>query len=279
MKVRLIAFPILILLLFSCGSKKLTDKEQAQAHLEIAQKLFKSNKLNAAKIQIDSINKLFPKEVSVRKKANDIFTQIQLIEQKKNLIYADSLFKIRKVTLDSMTRNFSFEKDEKYEDVGNYIYKSQRAENNTGRTYVKALVEETGTFLLSSIYCGAKPIKHFSTKFSVGDLLAETETVPDGSGYNYTYNDNGNTYENVIYRTDANKSIASFVQQNAKKPILVTLTGKSGKKTYTLSEGEKKAISEAYNLSVVSSDVKKLERVINVSKKKIILYETGLAQN
>lgn len=273
MKLRLIGLFLLAMMLVNCGGKKLTEQEQAQAHLEKAQQLFKEHKINAAKIQIDSINNLFPKQIEIRKKANAIFTQIQLIEQKRNLIYADSLIRVKKVTLDSMTRNFVFEKDEKYEDVGNYIYKAQRAETSAGRTYIKALVEETGAFLLSSIYCGTKPIKHFSAKFAVGDLFAETEKVTD-DGYSYSYTDNGCTYENVVYHSDANKSIASLIQQNAKKPVSVTLNGTKGNKSYTLTETEKKAISEAYNLSVVLSDVKNLERIINVSKKKIILYES-----
>lgn len=278
MKLNFIALVLVIFTLSSCGPSKLSDKELALDHLNKAERCFSKNELNAAKLQLDTINKQFPKEVATRKKADMLFTRIQLLEQKRNLVYADSLVIIKQVEFDSIAKNFNFEKDEKYEDVGNYIYKKQGTEENAGRTYIKPLVEETGMFILSSLYCSVKPIKHNHAKFSVGDLFAETEVVPEESGYNYSFKDGNATFETVIYRSNSNEAIANFVQQNANKPILVTLTGAKGKMSYTLSSNEKKAISEAYNLSIVLKDLQNLKRIIKSSKKKILIFESYLAQ-
>lgn len=267
-----------ILLLTNCGSKKLTDEELAQNQLKNAENCFGTNKFNTAKMHIDSINNLYPKQINIRKKAELIFSKIQLIEQKRNLLYADSVLKLKKDEFRKRAENFRLEKDEKYEEIGNYIFKQQRTETNTGKTYIKPMVEETGVFLLSSIYCSENPIRHHSAKFSVENLFAETEKVPEESGYNYKFVDDKTTYETVIYRNQSNEGIAIFIQQNIEKSIKVTLIGKSRNTSFTLSQLNKKAISEAYNLSVVLKDIRNLERIIKTAKRKIILYESDIAQ-
>lgn len=275
---KLFVAAIFILLLNSCGQKKLTDEELAQMQLKNAEQCFSSNKLNTAKLHIDSINNLYPKQVAIRKKADLIFSKIQLIEQKRNLIYADSVLRLKQQEFKALSKNFILEKDEKYEDVGNYIFKKQKAEDNAGKTYIKPLVEESGALIISSIYCSTHPIKHHSAKFSVDNVFAETETVPEESGYNYSFVDGQATFENVIYKSQTSEGIAAFIQQNIDKNITVTLLGKKGKTSFSLSTNDKKAISEAYNLSVVLKDIKDLERIIKTAKRKIILYEASIAQ-
>lgn len=276
---KLLVASTLILLVTNCGPKKLTEEELAQKQLSNAESCFESQKLNTAKMHIDSINNLYPKQIGIRKKANLIFSKIQLIELKRNLIYADSVLKLKQVEFKNRAKNFTLEKDEKYEDIGNYIYKKQKTENNTGRTYIKPMVEETGTFILSSIYCSQNAIKHQSAKFSVGNLFAETEIVPEESGYNYKFVDDNTTYETVIYRDQSNEGIAIFIQQNIDKTITVNLIGKKKNSNFILSQSDKQAISEAYNLSVILKDIRNLERIIKTSKRKIILYESDIAQN
>lgn len=275
---KLLVAGILIISMISCEPKKLTDEELAQAQLKNAESCFKASKLNTAKLHIDSINNLYPKQIDIRKKADIIFSRIQLVEQKRNLLYADSVLRLKQVEFKKLAQNFTLEKDEKYEDVGNYTYKKQRTEDNAGRTYIKPMVEETGVFILTSLHCTTSRIKHQSAKFSVGDLFAETETVPEESGYNYCFEDGKACFETVIYKEQTNDGIAILVQQNSDKTIKVTLNGKKGKTTYTLTSIEKKAITEAYNLSIVLKDIRNLERIIKTAKRKIILYESDIAQ-
>jgi len=278
MRYKPLIFSLLIFFTISCGPKKLTDEELAQQHLAKSEKLFNSNEINAAKMQIDTINKFFEKQVAVRKKANTLSYNIQLIEQKKNLIYADSVIKIKQREVDSIAKNFKFEKDTAYEDLGNYVYKSQRVENTLGGTFIRAYVDEKGKLYLSSLYCSKVPLKHFSARFTIGDIFAETEKVTD-DGYNHSFKDGEATFETVIYKSNANKEIGTLVQQNSGKTIVVTLQGEKRKATFLLTSNEKKAISEACNLSVYLTDLKNLERIITVSKKKIILLEENLRQD
>lgn len=275
MKYKSLIYCFIVALSTSCGPQILTKEEQAQIHLQKADSFFSIKELNGAKMQIDSINRLFSKQVSIRKKANTILYNIQLIEYKKNLIYADSVIKIKQVELDSILKNFTLEKDKTYQDIGNYIYNNQRTENKTGSTFIKAYVDENGILYLSSNYCSEVPIKHFSAKFAIGDVFAETEKVSD-DGFNHSFKDEGKTFERVIYKNNTNRNIATLVQQNNGKTIVVTLQGEKRKSTFWLTFNEKKAISEAYNLSIILSDYKNLERIINISKKKIILLEKNI---
>ncbi|MDR1679674.1 MAG: hypothetical protein LBR81_07855 [Prevotellaceae bacterium] len=275
MQIRIFTILVVALVFAACGKKPATEAELAQAHFLAAEQYFADNKLNAAKFELDTIKSLYPKQVAVRRRADSLFIKIQLIELKRNLVYADSLLRVKQPSLDSAARNFVFEKNESYEDLGNYVYKALRTEVKAGSTYIKPLVDENGNFLLTSVLYGGA-IGHYQARFSVGSLFAETDKVTPDMGYSHSFVDNGSTIETVIYKGDSNKEIAAFVQQNADKAILVTLTGAKGKRSYTLSAAERKAISESYNLSVIVSDVRNLERIVETSKKKIILYENEI---
>lgn len=275
MKYKSLIYCFIVVLSSSCGPKILTEEEQAQIHLQQADSFFSKQELNGAKMQIDSINKLFPKQVAIRKKARTILYNIQLIEYKNNLIYADSVIKIKQLELDSVLKNFTLEKNKDYQDIGNYIYNNQRTENKIGSTFIKGYVDEKGLLYLSSNYCSEAPIKHFSAKFSIGDVSVETEEVRD-DGFNHSFKDEDKTFERVIYKSIANKDIATLVQQNSGKTIVVTLQGEKRKSSFCLTSNEKRVISEAYNLSIILSDLKNLERIIEISKKKIILLEKNI---
>lgn len=264
--------------LVACGPKALTEKELAQKQLKIADSCFANNQLDAAKLHIDTINNLYEKQIAIRKVADSLFTQIKLVEAKRNLIYADSVIKFKQAEFDKLAKDFRYEKNEKYEDSGKYIYKWQRTENIAGSSFIKPLVEETGLFTLTSVLCSDYAINHQSAKFIVGDVFAETEIVPLESAYNHRYKDSDKYFETVVYRNSSNEGIAQLLQDNTDKTIKVVLQGETKKNTIWLSKTEKDAITKAYNFSIVLKDLKDLERIISTSKKKIILYETELEQ-
>ncbi len=236
--------------LVACGPKEPTEKELAQKQLEIADSCFKNNQLSSAKLHIDTINNLYEKQIAVRKKADSLFTQIKLIETKRNLIYADSVIKFKQAEFDKLVKDFRYEKNEKYETTGKYIYKWQRTENIAGTSYIKPLVEEMGLFTITSVLCSDFPINHQSAKFMVNDISAETEVVPLESAYNHRYND-GMYFETVVYRNSSNEGIAQLIQEYKDKTIKVILQGEKKKTTIWLSNTEKEAITKAYNFSVV----------------------------
>ncbi len=268
MNTKILPIIILLLSMFAC---KPSDKKLAETHLQKADTLFAQKRYNDAKLQIDSINTLYPEQLEARKAAKVISNRIQVIEINQTIVYTDSLLKIKQFELDSLSKNVVFEKNEKYETDGRYVYKQQKLSANSARTFIKAMVEENGQFVLMSSYAGTKSLKHMAFKLSVGDTFVETDPIPNDI-YQNSFTSEGVFFETTIYKSDANKAIASFVQENMGKPILVTIIGKEGKTTYTLTNVEKKAISECYNYSVVLSDIKGLERIRKVAQGKLKIY-------
>ncbi len=275
---KLLINTLLGLSLVACGPKAPTEKELAQKQLAIADSCFANNQLNAAKLHIDTINNLYEKQIAVRKVADSLFTQIKLVEAKRNLLYADSVIKFKQAEFDKLVKDFSYEKNEKYENTGKYIYKWQKTKYNAGISYIKPIVEETGVFTLTSVLCSDYAINHQSAKFIVGDVYAETEIVPLESAYNHRYKDYDKYFETVVYRNSSNEGIAQLLEENKDKTIKVILQGEKKKSIIWLSKTEKDAITKAYNFAIVLKDLKDLERIISTSKKKIILYETELEQ-
>ncbi|MEI7504111.1 MAG: hypothetical protein WCJ61_12590, partial [Paludibacter sp.] len=188
-----IIFIVLFSFLFSCNSRK-TDEKLADQRLTNIAQLINGNSLNAAKIQIDSINLLFPRLVSKRKIASSYADTIVRRESARTLAYCDSILPIKQHEADSILKNFRFEKNSKYQEIGNYVYKSQITEINTNHNYLKTYVDENSDFYLISNYCGAK-IEHTSVEVSANDLFAHTDTIEISEAANHSFNDAGTHWE------------------------------------------------------------------------------------
>jgi hypothetical protein len=262
-KIFLISFFIVFV---SCNPRKAQEK-LADERLKQIEQLISENSLNAAKIQIDSIHLLFPKLVEKRIIAAAFEDTIVRRESVRNLAYCDSILPFKQHEADSIQKNFRFEKDTVYQQFGNFVYKTQRTENNANRTYIKSYVDENADFYLISNYTGSR-IEHISVRVSTNDLFAQTDSIETSNSNYHSFNDGGTHWETITFKNETDKGVASFISQYAKERLKVTL---QGKKTYIyyLSNADKKAISETYNLWVVKKDVIKLLKEIKKSKIKI----------
>ena len=127
-------------------------EEKAQVYLQRANDLMKQEAYSEAKLQIDSIRKLYPKAVEARKEGIRIVQQIELKEQNRTLAYLDSVYQAKMAQLDSMKGNYVFEKNAEYQEEGNYFSPSQTVEKNINRTFLRAQVSEKGVMNLTSIW-------------------------------------------------------------------------------------------------------------------------------
>jgi hypothetical protein len=272
---KLVSLLIIVSVLSSCNTK-LSDKDAANQLLRQAKQLVEKNELNGAKISIDSIHQYYPKELATRKKANTLYNKIVLIEQRRNLAYLDSVVIIAQHESDSAAKNFVFEKDEKYQGVGNYIPLNFRTELNTRRTYLKTYVQENGELYFSSVYYAKKPIYHQSVKVAVGDTYLESPVVGLGDGNNHSFEDEGERWETVIYKGKENTAIVNFIAQNADKKITVTLQGKSNY-SFVLQQSDIKSIIESLHLSVFLSDLHRIKKEQIKTQRKILILEQRLS--
>lgn len=250
----------------ACNSHK-TEEKQADQRLNHIEQLIAENSLNAAKIEIDSIHMLFPRLVDKRKIAAALEDTIVRRESARTLAYCDSILPLKQKEADSIQRNFRFEKDTVYQEVGNYIYKTQRTENNANRNYLKTYVDENADLYLVSNYSGGK-IEHSSVEVSVNELFAHTDTIEISNASNHSFTDGGTRWEAVTFKNNADKGVTAFISQYSSMRIKVTLLGKKSY-VYYLADADKKAIAETYNLWVVKKDVAKLQKEIKKATLKI----------
>lgn len=266
MKITAILVSILLLVFTACDSRK-ADEKKADERLKLVELLINENSLNGAKIQIDSIHLLFPKLVSKRKIAAAFHDTIVRRESYRTLAYCDSILPIKQLEADSILKSFRLEKDPNYQKFGNYVPKTQRTEANATRNYLKAYVDENADFYLISNYNGGK-IEHTTVKVSVNDVFVQTNIVDQSVAANHNFTVDGNRWEIVTFKNEAENGVAAFISQFKNDRIKVTLEGEK-KYIYYLSDVDKKAIAESYNLWIVEKDLKQLKIEIKKAKTKI----------
>lgn len=249
----------------SCNGNGSPEKQADEKLLEI-QKLIVENNWTAARLKIDSIHTLYPRLVDKRRVAVALADTITRRESALALAYCDSILPLKKAEADSLMKFFRFEKDEKYQEVGNYVYKTQITEQNTGRNYLKSYVDEKANFYLVSNVGGMR-LNHKNVMVSAGDGFATTETDSLANGVFHSFTTDGQYFESLTF-TNAEGGIGGFVSANRAKKIKVTLLG-TKKIEYQLSDIDKKAIEASYHLWILKKDIMQLDKEILKAKVKI----------
>lgn len=252
-------FIVILIILSSCDSRK-ANEEKADKCLKHIQLLIDRNEYNAAKIEIDSVHTLFPLLVEKRRIAAALEDTVIRRESSRSLAYCDSILPSKIHEMDSIQKNFRFEKDKKYQDIGNYVYKTEQTESNANRTYLKTYVDENADFYLVSNYCGGK-IEQQSVEVSANDLFAHTDTISISDPNNHWFDDGGSHFESIIFKNESDNGVIAFIAQSSVKSVKITLHGKKSY-SYYLSAADKKAIIETYRLWKVKKDVVQLQKEI-----------------
>ena len=231
------------------------DEKRAQIHLEKAETALLNEKFSEAKLQIDSIRILYPKAFETRKKGIKLMLQVDLKEQRKALVYLDSMMLIKQNQLDSSRANFVLEKDTVYQEMGNYFYPTQVVEKNLGRSFLRGQVNERGEMSLTSIYCAGGKLNHASVRVSVGDTFAETPASKDS----YITTDLGRTIEKADYKLGEDGGVIGFIYENRDKNIQLQFIGD---KTYRMAmpRDDRNAISNLVDLARVLSGMEEIRK-------------------
>lgn len=249
----------------SCNNQE----KEARARLENARMMYEANEFFAAKNEIDSIRALYPKEYSILKEGLNLMRQVEQKEAERTLAYCDSLLPIRLAEIETLRKDFVYEKDSIYEEIGTFIFKQQTIERNINRCYIRCGVNDHGEMYLASVYYGANPINHTGIKLSTpGGLFAETASIPYDGGVNYRFKDEGFTTEVVTYKGEAGLDAINLIYNNAKERIKVEYTGGKPYIIY-IAEADKKALVATFNLGKALSDVNHMTTEMNKAQKRL----------
>lgn len=251
-----------VTLLLACGD----SSRDASTQYEKALQLFKTGQYESAKNAIDSIEQLYPKAFKQIKEGMLLMCRIKQKESERNLLYIDSVLKVRQSELETAKKDFRFEKDAKYQTEGNYVYNKLPKQSAITRSQLKVLVTEHGQMQLASVYYGSAPLKHSSIRVTLPDKSkAETLAIGYDGANNYRFTDNGKYTEIVTYKDGQCSAVASLIADNTDKDITLTYLGGS-RYTLTLDPLTREAVKATrhlYNL-IRSVDDLNREYLLNV---------------
>lgn len=243
---------VLGLLLAGCDDG---GEKKAQENLRKAEAALQAENFNEAKLQIDSIRLLYPKAFEARRQGIQLMQQVDLQEQRKSLVYLDSLMAVKQAQLDSIRGRFVLEKDTAYQEVGNYFYPTQVVEKNIGRSFLRGQVNELGEMSLTSIYCAGGTLHHTAVKVSVGDIFAETQPTKDS----YETKDLGRTLEKADYKLGEDGGVIAFIVANRDKNIQLQFLGDRTYRT-AMQPNDRKAIAELTELARILSSMEQIRK-------------------
>lgn len=230
-------------------------EKAAQLCLQKAHEALRQENFNEAKLHIDSIKVLYPKAFEARKQGIRLMQQVDLQEQRKTLVYLDSMMQVKQAQFDSIRGRFVLEKDTAYQEVGNWFYPTQVVEKNLGRSFLRGQVSESGEMSLTSIYCAGGSLHHTAVRVSVDDMFAETPTSKDS----YETTDLGRSIEKADYKLGEDGGVADFIVAHRDKNIRLRFIGD---KTYNtvMQKTDRQAIVELTGLARILSAMEQIRK-------------------
>ncbi|MBR6621896.1 MAG: hypothetical protein IKK90_05370 [Bacteroides sp.] len=241
-----------VVILTACGDG---GEKQAQIRLQKAEAALQQENFSEAKLQIDSIKILYPKAFEARKRGIKLMQQVDLKEQRKTLVYLDSMMSVKQSHLDSIKGRFVLEKDTAYQEIGNYFYPTQVVEKSLGRSFLRGQVNELGEMSLTSIYCAGGALHHTAVKVSVGDTFAETPVSKDS----YETTDLGRVIEKADYKIGEDGGVTNFIVANQDKNIQLQFIGDKTYRT-AMQKNDRIAIVELTGLARILSAMEEIRK-------------------
>ena len=241
-----------VVILTACGDG---GEKQAQIRLQKAEAALQQENFSEAKLQIDSIKILYPKAFEARKQGIKLMQQVDLKEQRKTLVYLDSMMSVKQSQLDSIKGRFVLEKDTAYQEIGNYFFPTQVVEKSLGRSFLRGQVNELGEMSLTSIYCAGGALHHTAVKVSVGDTFAETPASKDS----YETTDLGRVIEKADYKIGEDGGVTNFIVANQDKNIQLQFIGDKTYRT-AMQKNDRIAIVELTGLARILSAMEEIRK-------------------
>ncbi len=245
---------------------RLTDTDRAAMRIAMARQLIADNALNQAKIELDSVHILYPREVAERRVAKHLADSIVYIEAERTLAYSDSMLQVLLPQVDPLLKQFRYEKNDKYEDEGKYVHWLLRTTSNTSRCYLQCYVSDERKTILKSYYYGTQPLHHERLVLTANEMQVEQ------SGKPHAFQAEG-WHEILTLEEEPALQVLNFVSAHKGDRLKVSL---QGKRTYNyyLQQNEKEALEQTYLLGTLMRDIRRLEQNIHIANKQITRWHS-----
>lgn len=242
-----------VTLLSSCAGKNRGAKE----YLSQAEKAYLAGNYPLAKLKIDSIKILYPKSFDEINSGFALMQQVRMGENKRNIVYCDSMLHEKYIELKEMLTLFDYVRDERYQEFGEYYPKAYPHHLSLNRNGIRSAVGEKGTLFIESILAGSN-IKHHQIKVTTPDgNFAETMSVTS-DGLNYRFNTLDKSYEIVRFSGSSENGVASFIYTFRDQPITIHFIG-NRTLTVKMTDAAKKGVSDSFELSSLLLDIEQLK--------------------
>ena len=265
MNTKIVYFFLCALLLVACAP---SDTEQAQVLVQQAQTLVDNGQWRQARIVLDSVHTVYPKEVAQRRLAKALGDSITYLEAQSTLAYADSMLPPLLEQSDKLLKQFKYEKDEQYEDKGRYVHRLLNTSSNTARNFLQAYVRDDRQTIVKSYYYGSHQVNQQQVTLS-----AQGEELRF-SGSNHAFEVEG--WHEIMTLEDENAlQLLNFISAHHSDRVRVHGAGLKPTHTwvYYLNDKEKEALSATYQLGFLMKDILRLEQMANAARNQIAHYE------
>ena len=265
MNTKIVYFSLCALLLVACAP---SDTEQAQVLVQQAQTLVDNGQWRQARIVLDSVHTVYPKEVAQRRLAKALGDSITYLEAQSTLAYADSMLPPLLEQSDKLLKQFKYEKDEQYEDKGRYVHRLLNTSSNTARNFLQAYVRDDRQTIVKSYYYGSHQVNQQHVTLS-----AQGEELRF-SGSNHAFEVEG--WHEIMTLEDENAlQLLNFISAHHSDRVRVHGAGLKPTHTwvYYLNDKEKEALSATYQLGFLMKDILRLEQMANTARNQIAHYE------
>ena len=242
-----------VFLLVSCGP---SPEEKAGEKIEEAVQLRDSGELNVARMKLDTVIDQYGDLTEQVAEAKRLLNEINLTEQKRSQEYLDSMINVKEAELDPLLDNFIASDEYGSETI--YIHRRQRPEVSYHRTFIRAHLDASGDFYISSRYHGTDWLRHNQIRVYNAGESVKSEKISEDSFNNRRFEDGEDKFEIVRYKDGADNGIVDFIASNVEKPLKVEYIGE--KHYYIVMEQfDKEAIRDAYETSFVLQELEGLK--------------------
>jgi len=249
----LISLWLMLLLIPSCGGRE----SGAGDYLKEAGNAFEKGNYALAKMKIDSIKVLYPEAFDEIDAGFKLMQEIRMAENRRNINYCDSMLRVNYSVLSQLLNDFDYVRDSRYQEFGEYHPKIYPLRSSLDRNGLRSGVREKGVLFIESVLSGTA-IYHNQIRVTAADGSFAESGIVTADGLNYRFNTLNKNYEIVRYTGDNEKGVAGYIHAYRDQPLTVHFIGNRTVKV-SLSDAEKKGISNSFELSTLLLEIEQLK--------------------